>query len=102
MSFVGGLFTGLLIGLAIAAAVGAGWYRRYARLQQRARQAERLAELGTLTSGLAHEIKNPLSTISLNLQLLREDLPDVASSARLVNRLNTVQKETLALRDFSR
>lgn len=34
---------------------------------------DRLAELGTLAGGLAHEIKNPLSTIALNLALLRED-----------------------------
>ena len=32
------------------------------------------AELGHLAAGLAHEIKNPLSTINLNLKLLSEDL----------------------------
>jgi signal transduction histidine kinase len=100
MSFAWGILFGLLAGLAVAAGVGAVLHRRYARLQLRTRQAERLAELGTLTGGLAHEIKNPLSTISLNLQLLREDLPDTESSARLINRLNTVQKETSRLRDF--
>src|SRR5207249_3943998 len=45
-------------------------------------------------------IKNPLSTISLNLQLLREDLPNGASSSRLLNRLGTVQKEASRLRDI--
>jgi len=34
--------------------------------ERRARQSERLAELGSMTGGLAHEIKNPLSTVSLN------------------------------------
>ncbi len=96
--FVGGIIVGLLIGLAVAGAFIRVWSRRYRELQERARQAERLAELGTLTSGLAHEIKNPLSTIQLNLQLLREDLPE--SSGRLVNRLNTVQKEASRLRDI--
>jgi signal transduction histidine kinase len=98
--FFWGILAGLLGGLAVAGAVGAVLYRRYARLQQRIRQTERLAELGTLTGGLAHEIKNPLSTISLNLQLLREDLPDVESSARLISRLETVQKEASRLRDY--
>ena len=66
-----------------------------------ARQAERLAELGTLTGGLAHEIKNPLSTVQLNLQLLREDLePSDAAYERLIRRLGTVQKETARLRDI--
>ena len=79
-----------------------GWiaYRRYERLQKRAREAERLAELGTLTGGLAHELKNPLSTIQLNLQLLGEDvMPENPSYTRLISRLNTVQKETARLRD---
>ena len=96
----GGILIGLFVGLGVAGVVGAGWYRRYERLQQRARQAERLAELGTLTGGLAHEIKNPLSTIQLNLQLLREDLPDIPSYSRMVNRLATVQKEASRLRDI--
>ena len=86
---------------AARAALGAIIYRRYERLQQRARQAERLAELGTLTGGLAHEIKNPLSTVQLNLQLLREDLePSDAAYERLIRRLGTVQKETARLRDI--
>ncbi|MCP3859347.1 MAG: two-component sensor histidine kinase, partial [Phycisphaeraceae bacterium] len=34
---------------------------------------DRLASLGQLASGLAHEIKNPLSTMNINLQLLEED-----------------------------
>ena len=93
-----GILTGLVCGLAVAVIVGVGWKRRYVSLQTRARQAERLAELGTLTGGLAHEIKNPLSTIQLNLQLLREDLPE--TSGRLVNRLNTVQKEASRLREY--
>ena len=47
--------------------------RYRARLaERRARDAERLAELGAMTGGLAHEIKNPLSTIGLNAQLLAE------------------------------
>ena len=39
--------------------------------ERRAAKAERLAELGSMTGGLAHEIKNPLSTVVLNAQLLR-------------------------------
>ena len=94
-----GCVAGLLAGGAVAAAA----YRRVERLRQQARQAERLAELGTLTGGLAHEIKNPLSTIQLNLQLLREDLPDPEQDPafrRIVNRLTTVQREASRLRDI--
>jgi len=98
-------WTGLLIGviscLVIAAVATIYAVRRFVLLERRARDAERLAELGTLTGGLAHEIKNPLSTVQLNLQLLAEDLsPDNPAHPRIINRLKTVQKETSRLRDI--
>jgi signal transduction histidine kinase len=100
-AFLTGLLLGLLSSLALGSVAAVVAYRRIDRLQRRARQAERLAELGTLTGGLAHEIKNPLSTVQLNLQLLREDLdPDDPGHARVVRRLDTVQKETSRLRDI--
>ena len=75
--FGSGLLSGLLVTLVLAAIGAAYAYRRFVLLERRTRHAERLAELGTLTGGLAHEIKNPLSTVQLNLQLLQEDLdPD--------------------------
>jgi len=40
------------------------------------RRRERLQSLGALAAGLAHEVKNPLSTMSVNLQLLAEDFAD--------------------------
>lgn len=40
---------------------------------QRTREEEQAALIGTLASGLAHEIRNPLGTLSMNLQLLQED-----------------------------
>ena len=42
--------------------------------------AEQIVELSTLTGGLAHEIRNPLSTLKVNLQLLDEDWRGVESS----------------------
>jgi len=39
--------------------------------RERAEQAERLAALGRLSAGLAHEIRNPLSAISGSVQMLR-------------------------------
>jgi PAS domain S-box-containing protein len=43
-------------------------------VQQRAWQSERLAELGVLASGLAHEIRNPLNTIRFNLLNVQDAL----------------------------
>ena len=68
---------------------------------------DRLASLGTLASGLAHEIKNPLSTLNINLQLLDEDWADVSDEreersrrririlAREVNRLQEIVEDFL-------
>jgi len=88
------------------------------RLSARARGQEHLAELGHLSAGLAHEIKNPLSTINLNLKLLAEDLqrspnPILKSAEaaglssiegnehrRLLTRLDSVRQEALRLRDI--
>ncbi len=99
-AFVAGLSTGLAACGVAGAAVGGYAYRRFVRLDRRARQAERLAELGTLTGGLAHEIKNPLSTVQLNLQLLGEDLDGRdPHQQRVIHRLQVVQRETGRLRE---
>jgi signal transduction histidine kinase len=85
----------------VAAVVACHEYRRLVSMERRALQAERLAEIGSLTGGLAHEIKNPLSTVQLNLQLLQEDLiPENPAYSRLLSRLQTVQKETSRLREI--
>jgi two-component system sensor histidine kinase PilS (NtrC family) len=41
-------------------------------LRDRAEQAQRLAVLGRLAAGLAHEIRNPLSSISGSVEMVRE------------------------------
>ena len=54
-----------------------------------------LEELGKLTGGLAHEIKNPLSTIKVNLKLISEDATSAdVDSARWLRKIAVVQKET--------
>jgi len=48
--------------------------KRAQMIEAEAHMADRLATLGTVATGLAHEIRNPLSAINLNLQMIEEDL----------------------------
>jgi signal transduction histidine kinase len=99
--FLWGVIMGVLATLALAIVAAMYAYRRFVTLDRRTRQAERLAELGALTGRLAHEIKNPLSTVLLNLQLLREDLdPGSPASVRMSSRLDTVTREAGRLKEI--
>jgi signal transduction histidine kinase len=54
-----------------------------------------LEELSRLTGGLAHEIKNPLSVIKVNLKLVSEDLTGKdENTRRAAKKIAAVQKET--------
>jgi len=70
-------------------------WRNARRLSRRARGREHMAELVQLAGGLAHEIKNPLSTINVNLQLVSEDLARLPGdeAERWLRRLENVRTE---------
>jgi len=44
------------------------------RIEESMRRSERMASIGTMAAGIAHEINNPLSYVLGNLQLLQEDI----------------------------
>jgi signal transduction histidine kinase len=100
------ILLGVVIGISCAAPVLRVMLRRADRrarkAQRRALDAERLAELGSMTAGLAHEIKNPLSTVGLNAQLLAEGLHDAEmrddDRERLLRRLDSLSREAERLR----
>lgn len=72
--------------------------RRVRREMERVARLNQLAEMGKLAAGLAHELKNPLSTLKLNLQLLEEDLAGLPGAQRSLTRLATLRKEADRLR----
>jgi signal transduction histidine kinase len=76
-----------------------------ARVEERASiEATRRGEMVDMANGLAHEIRNPLSTVALNAQLLREDILDAPlaeeESARLVRRVDALAREAARLKDI--
>lgn len=95
---VGGVASGVLIVLQDIT--------RLRRLEEQIRRSDRLASIGTLAAGMAHEIKNPLVCLKTFTQLVpsRYDDPDFRSTfvpllATEVERINTIVTQLL---NFSR
>lgn len=51
------------------------------RLEEARLQAERLATIGAMSAKLAHEIRNPLSSVLLNLELARDELDTLSQQS---------------------
>lgn len=67
------------------------------------RLVRQYTEIACLAGGLAHEIKNPLSTIRLNMELLEEDLDDLDDSPqrnRALRKVDIVKKECVRLEEL--
>ena len=56
-------------------------------------QAEKMASLGQLTAGIAHEINNPINFVSANIAPLKEDLADLLQVLRRYDKV--IQEKSL-------
>jgi len=97
-----GFALGILLTAAVAYSLVVRHLARQRAAEKRARAAERMAEIGSMTGGLAHEIKNPLSTIGLNAQLLDEGVAELPippeDKTRLSRRVAALRREVDRLR----
>ncbi|HHS50810.1 MAG TPA: GHKL domain-containing protein [candidate division Zixibacteria bacterium] len=89
------LFALALGAIAVAIAYGGFMVRRVRRLRQEIERQSRLAYLGEIAGSLAHEIRNPLNTINMNIQLLDEKLGGEDEKTRL--KLSRVRSEVMRL-----
>ncbi|MEJ2155512.1 MAG: PAS domain S-box protein [Desulfobacteraceae bacterium] len=76
------------------------------KLERKIRESERMAYIGQVTTSLSHEIRNPLSSVQMNLQILKKhpqlkgnDQKRIDICVREVQRLEHILKELL---DFAK
>jgi len=82
-----------------------GYEIEHAELEDDLRESARDAAVGQVVGGIAHEVRNPLNTISITSELLAEAIPQDDRSARYVDRihrqadrLNALMQDLLELR----
>lgn len=66
-------------------------------MEERTRQAEKLAAIGTLAAGLAHEIRNPLNGAQLHLSFLERSIKKQASEQDMLEATRVVADEITRL-----
>ncbi len=70
--------------------------RRIKASRRETEMREHLAYLGKLSRGLTHELRNPLNTIMMNLQMIAEDIP---AEPHQLKRLERIKRELKRLED---
>jgi signal transduction histidine kinase len=77
------------------------------RIENEIELSRRLAAIGRLTSGVAHEVKNPINAIVLHLEVLREKLRELDPEARrhmdvISSEIQRLDRVVQTLVDFTR
>ncbi len=98
--YVAGLTTATLLGALMLV-----WHmiQSTRRLEAQRYEAQEMATLGALAANLAHEIRNPLNSINLNLEMLGEDLSaedQTQSSSTLTSTRQEVSRLGKLVSDF--
>lgn len=77
------------------------------RIENEIELSHRLASIGRLTSGVAHEVKNPINAIVVHLELLREKMREAQPDTRrhmdiISNEIHRLDRVVQTLIDFNR
>jgi len=81
------------------AATFEGMVSAIARANDELLASERLATIGKMAAHVTHEIRNPLSSIALNVELLEDDLASASAESR--DLLGAIRKEVERLTELS-
>jgi two-component system, NtrC family, sensor histidine kinase PilS len=70
-------------------------------MEEHLRQVDRLALMGKMAAGIAHEVRNPLASISGSIQVLKDDFKEKGTGERLLNIVSReVSKLDTLMNDF--
>ena len=69
------------------------------RMQEQLFIADRMASVGTLAAGIAHEINNPLAAVVANLELITKDLTQISEELQAADRMQEVLDEVRDARE---
>ena len=74
--------------------------------QTKIQQTERLAAVGELAAGLAHEVKNPLAGIKISIEVLKNELPleqeDKEIFLKIINEINRIESLLKNMLNYAR
>jgi len=86
--------------------------RELKKWEEQVIQSKKLASLGTLIAGVAHELNNPISNISTSAQILMEELQDAKPDSegafcremigQMLSELDRARRVIFSLREFAR
>ena len=75
--------------------------QQLARMDKQLSQSEKLASVGNLAAGVAHEINNPVGVIQAKVQILRYRISDGEPSGVLLEDLDTVERHVGRIRSIT-
>ncbi|MFP3982365.1 MAG: two-component system sensor histidine kinase NtrB [Desulfurivibrionaceae bacterium] len=74
---------------------------RIKEMEDKVRQSEKMAAVGKMAAGLAHEFRNPIAAISGASQVLNKDIPDNSAQKGLIKIISRESKRLeITIRDF--
>lgn len=76
-------------------------YKAELSAQQAQVKAERLAAIGEMSSRITHELRNPLSSIGLNVEMLQEELEESEVDPDVLEMLSSIEAEVERLRSLT-
>ena len=91
------LSTSVSAAVAMFHAILARWRGTEAML----RQSERMAQLGTLTAGIAHELNNPAAAVKRGADQLRTSVAQLGDAQAALDRLRLGEEQSNALKGLS-